>query len=178
MLGTPSEEPKQTEACAVHTDPVYLQRVADCAAKYEPLRLNEPRTSEGVNKLLVLDVDYTLFDHRSLAERPMDLARPHLHEFLAAAYQDFDIVIWSATTMRWVELKMRELGCLDHSNFKLVALFDATAMITCEARGYGVLDVKPLGVIWMLYPQFSAANTIMLDDVCRSRPCRPRKCGR
>jgi hypothetical protein len=41
--------------------------------------LNPPR--EG-KKLLVLDIDYTLFDHRSTAENPAELMRPYLHEFL------------------------------------------------------------------------------------------------
>lgn len=77
-------------------------------------------------KLLVLDIDYTLFDHRSTAENPRELMRPckclirqyfpvilslfnvyfcqllhaDLHEFLSAAYAAYDIMIWSAT--RWV----------------------------------------------------------------------------
>ena len=38
-------------------------------------------------KLLVLDIDYTLFDHRSTAETGYELMRPFLHEFLTAAYQ-------------------------------------------------------------------------------------------
>lgn len=45
--------------------------------------LNEPR--EG-KKLLVLDIDYTLFDHRSVAETGNELMRPYLHEFLTDAY--------------------------------------------------------------------------------------------
>lgn len=75
-------------------------------------------------KLLVLDIDYTLFDHRSTAENPLQLMRPcmlldflvsvfyhyplstdeslgyliaDLHEFLTAAYAEYDIIIWSAT---------------------------------------------------------------------------------
>jgi ubiquitin-like domain-containing CTD phosphatase 1 len=83
----------------LHEDPVYIERVNNRAAKYEPLRLQEPRGG-AVSRLLVLDVDYTLFDHRSPAEKPMDLARPHLHEFLAAAYQLYEIIIWSATSMK------------------------------------------------------------------------------
>jgi ubiquitin-like domain-containing CTD phosphatase 1 len=81
--------------------------------------LNEPRPGK---KLLVLDIDYTLFDHRSAAETGNELMRPFLHEFLTAAYnvcimlgiffninftficmvpilQDYDIMIWSATSM-------------------------------------------------------------------------------
>ena len=48
--------------------------------------LHPPRAGK---KLLVLDIDYTLFDHRSTAETPMELARPHLHSFLAAAYAEY-----------------------------------------------------------------------------------------
>lgn len=66
--------------------------------------LNPPR--EG-KKLLVLDVDYTLFDHRSCAETGVELMRPYLHEFLTSAYEDYDIVIWSTTNMKWIEAKMK-----------------------------------------------------------------------
>lgn len=46
--------------------------------------LNEPRPGK---KLLVLDIDYTLFDHRSAAEQGYELMRPYLHEFLTSAYK-------------------------------------------------------------------------------------------
>ena len=44
-------------------------------------------------KLLVLDIDYTLFDHRSTAETGYELMRPFLHEFLTTAYTEYDLVI-------------------------------------------------------------------------------------
>lgn len=66
--------------------------------------MNPPR--EG-KKLLVLDIDYTIFDLGSSAERPEELARPYLHEFMTACYEHFDLIIWSATSMKWVEVKMR-----------------------------------------------------------------------
>lgn len=37
-------------------------------------------------KLLVLDIDYTLFDHRSVGQNGQELMRPYLHEFLLSAY--------------------------------------------------------------------------------------------
>ena len=53
--------------------------------------LNAPRPGK---KLLVADIDYTIFDLNSSAERAEELARPFLHQFFAAAYADYDIVIW------------------------------------------------------------------------------------
>lgn len=46
--------------------------------------LNDPRPGK---KLLVLDIDYTLFDHRSVAESGIELMRPYLHDFLESAYK-------------------------------------------------------------------------------------------
>jgi ubiquitin-like domain-containing CTD phosphatase 1 len=42
-------------------------------------------------KALVLDIDYTLFDLSSSAEKAEELARPYLHEFLAHAHQWYDV---------------------------------------------------------------------------------------
>ena len=54
--------------------------------KYQVDVINDLREDK---KLLVLDIDYTLFDHRTPAETGAELMRPHLHEFLASAYQVF-----------------------------------------------------------------------------------------
>ncbi len=45
-------------------------------------------------KLLVLDIDYTLFDHRSEAQTGTELMRPFLHEFLAQAYAVIIIITY------------------------------------------------------------------------------------
>ncbi|XP_021740433.1 ubiquitin-like domain-containing CTD phosphatase [Chenopodium quinoa] len=126
-------------------------------------------------KLLVLDIDYTLFDHRSTAENPLQLMRPYLHDFLTAAYAEYDIMIWSATSMKWVELKMGQLGVLNNPNYKITALLDHLAMITVQSESRGVFDCKPLGLIWAHFPEYyNSTNTIMFDDLRRNFVMNPQ----
>ncbi|KAI4298967.1 hypothetical protein L6164_032470 [Bauhinia variegata] len=126
-------------------------------------------------KLLVLDIDYTLFDHRSTAENPLELMRPYLHDFLTSVYSEYDIMIWSATSMKWIELKMGQLGVLDNPNYKITALLDHLAMITVQSTSRGVFDCKPLGLIWAQFPEFyNASNTIMFDDLRRNFVMNPQ----
>merc|ERR1719158_466373 len=153
------------EEVAIQFQDVYLKKIERRVKSYEVKILNEPR--EG-KKLLVLDIDYTLFDHKSTAETGRELMRPYLHEFLTTAYEDYDIVIWSATNMKWIEEKMKVLGCDTHPSYKLSFYLDSRAMISIQADRYGVIEVKPLGVIWGKFPQFSKENTIMFDDLRRN----------
>ncbi|KAG5029594.1 hypothetical protein AAZX31_05G156700 [Glycine max] len=126
-------------------------------------------------KLLVLDIDYTLFDHRSTAENPLQLMRPYLHEFLTSVYSEYDIMIWSATSMKWIKVKMEQLGVLGNPNYKITALLDHMAMITVQTSSRGVFDCKPLGLIWAKFPEFyNASNTIMFDDLRRNFVMNPQ----
>ena len=75
----------------VQNHPDFLSKIEKRVRDVKVDILNPPRPGK---KLLVLDIDYTLFDHRSVAEHFDQLMRPHLHEFLASAYADYDIVIW------------------------------------------------------------------------------------
>uniref|UniRef100_A0A7S1SVM3 protein-serine/threonine phosphatase n=1 Tax=Tetraselmis chuii TaxID=63592 RepID=A0A7S1SVM3_9CHLO len=128
--------------------------------------MNAPRPGK---KCLVLDIDYTLFDLGSTAERPEELARPYLHEFLSATYQFYDIIIWSATSMKWVKVKMQELGVLSHPEYKITCMLDHKAMVTVHTEKYGVFDCKPLSFIWAKFPsQYTESNTVMLDDLRRN----------
>ncbi|BFF91984.1 ubiquitin-like domain-containing CTD phosphatase 1 [Drosophila madeirensis] len=156
---------------SVENSAVYLAKVQRRVRDYKIKELSPPR--EG-KKLLVLDIDYTLFDHRSPAETGTELMRPYLHEFLTSAYADYDIVIWSATSMRWIEEKMRLLGVANNESYKIMFYLDSNAMISVHVQERGVVDVKPLGVIWALYKQYSASNTIMFDDIRRNFLMNPK----
>ncbi|XP_011002418.1 PREDICTED: ubiquitin-like domain-containing CTD phosphatase [Populus euphratica] len=156
----------QDEAVDIEDDEVNKQKLRRRIDQYEIELKNPCRPGK---KLLVLDIDYTLFDHRSTAETPLELMRPYLHEFLTAIYAEYDIMIWSATSMKWVELKMGQLGVLNNPNYKITALLDHSAMITVQSDSCGIFECKPLGLIWAKFPEFySSKNTIMFDDLRRN----------
>lgn len=56
------------EEIAIENQEVYLNKVARRVKEYEVKILNELRTGK---KLLVLDIDYTLFDHKTTAQSGM-----------------------------------------------------------------------------------------------------------
>lgn len=111
MMGTPVEEEEEPVEdsnviddigmgsavdIAVRDRPENLLKIQDRVDNYKFKQLNAPRVGK---RLLVLDIDYTVFDHRSTAERMTDLMRPYLHEFLTAVYPHYDIFFWSATSL-------------------------------------------------------------------------------
>ncbi|XP_014485952.1 PREDICTED: ubiquitin-like domain-containing CTD phosphatase 1 [Dinoponera quadriceps] len=161
----------EEEEVEVEKAEVNLHKIQIRIDRYMITELNPLR--EG-KKLLVLDIDYTLFDHKSVAESGAELMRPYLHEFLARAYKSYDIVIWSATSMRWINEKMKLLGVSSHPSYKIAFHLDVLAMITVYTPKYGVVRVKPLGIIWGKYKQYSAKNTIMFDDIRRNFIMNPQ----
>ncbi|XP_034937252.1 ubiquitin-like domain-containing CTD phosphatase 1 [Chelonus insularis] len=156
-LDTEQEEEVELENMEVHLD-----KIKKRIETYKVEVLNPPRENK---KLLVLDIDYTLFDHRSVASSGIELMRPYLHEFLTRAYKHYDIVIWSATSMKWINEKMKLLGVTDNPNYKIAFHLDCQAMISVYSKERGLIDVKPLGVIWGKFPAYSPRNTIMFDDI-------------
>ncbi|XP_076367713.1 ubiquitin-like domain-containing C-terminal domain phosphatase 1 isoform X3 [Tachypleus tridentatus] len=155
----------EEEEIAIENREEFLAKVQKRIKEYDIKILSNPRPGK---KLLVLDIDYTLFDHRSTAQSASELMRPYLHEFLTSAYEDYDIVIWSATSMKWIEVKMKELGVVSNPNYKILFYLDSAAMISIHTPKYGLIDVKPLGVIWGKFEQYSSKNTIMFDDIRRN----------
>ena len=69
---------------------------------------------------------------------------------------------------------MKLLGCSNNPNYKLAMYLDSRAMISVETEKYGLVDVKPLGVIWGKYPQYTKDNTIMFDDLRRNFLMNPQ----
>ncbi|CAD7936118.1 unnamed protein product [Amoebophrya sp. A120] len=143
--------------------------------------VNPPRPGK---KLLMLDIDYTFFDHRTPAESALQLRRPYLMEFLTAVYPHYDIGIWSATGKQWIDLKLQQLEILaaPATAFNLCIVLDARAMIsTWSAKKQTVVKVKPLEVIWRYAKQmnyganFNPENTIMFDDLGRNFLLNPQQ---
>ncbi|RPD66450.1 HAD subfamily IIID h [Lentinus tigrinus ALCF2SS1-7] len=133
-------------------------------------------------RLLVLDIDYTILDTKPLtsgALPPQECARPGLHEFLEAVYPHYDICIWSQTSWVWLETKLVELGMLGGvRNYKISFVLDKTCMFTV----FSVKDGKPykhsvkaLQIIWNHFPQYSAKNTIHIDDLGRNFALNPKE---
>ena len=128
----------------------------------------EELTPQVHSRLLILDVDYTFFDHRTPNESIAPLTRPGLHDFLERANKEFDIVVWSATGYKWVFLKCKEMGLLDNPRFKIRFLLSERPMFTLEIESRGKLRCvrcKPLAFIWAKYPEYKPEKSIMFDDV-------------
>jgi ubiquitin-like domain-containing CTD phosphatase 1 len=166
------EDPEQPDNDSFENRDVYLAKIKRRVDEYKVEVFNPPRPGK---KLLVLDIDYTLFDHRSSAETGAELMRPYLHEFLTSAYEHYDIVIWSATSMKWIIEKMKLLRVHTNENFKMTFYLDYNAMISIHHPSKGVVNVKPLKVIWQKFPEFySSKNTIMFDDIRRNFLMNPK----
>ena len=52
-------------------------------------------------------------------------------------YAHYDLVIWSATSMKWIEVKMRELGVSTHAGYKVALFLDHQSMVTVRDEKHG-----------------------------------------
>ncbi|KAJ2598517.1 hypothetical protein GGF40_002086 [Coemansia sp. RSA 1286] len=131
--------------------------------------LNAPRPGK---RLLVLDLDYTLFDCKNVSGNVADMARPGLHELLASVYPQYDLVVWSQTKWHVVESKITLLGMLTHPLYRITTALDISTMLTVKSvRGGQVMthQVKPLEFIWARFPeQYNKENTVHVDDLSRN----------
>ncbi|RKO98563.1 hypothetical protein CXG81DRAFT_15756 [Caulochytrium protostelioides] len=146
-------------------------------AKMPPITLIHPLRPH--KKLLVLDLDYTLFDCKTVVSHISQRMRPGMHEMLVALYPYYELVIWSQTSWRWLEAKITDLGMLTHANYKLAFVLDRTCMfsVVSHQKKHSMLvkhQVKSLELIWRRLPQFSAANTIHVDDLRQNFAMNPQ----
>eukprot|EP01066_Platyproteum_vivax_P002802 Platyproteum_vivax@DN1350_c0_g1_i1.p1 len=167
-----------TDADNIRTD-LHIKRLNKAIAKTEIQFINPLRPGR---KLLVLDLDYTLFDCKPNTLGSMaDLKRPHLEYFLASVYPFYDLVIWSQTSWKWVELKCTELGLLTSNQYKLSFVLDQSSMFTVtsktkegEVKSH---QVKALEIIWAKLPtnQYGPKNTVHVDDLSRNFAMNPKQ---
>ena len=111
-----------------------MEKLRDSIAKTEisSRMMNEPRPNFP---LLVLDLDHTLLDFDSKSSNFAKMKRPYMHEFLGLVYQHFDLVIWSQTSWKWLEIKLIELGFLEPSNpYKILFVLDKECMFRRKSR--------------------------------------------
>jgi len=80
--------------------------------------------------------------------------------------------------MKWIDVKMSELGVYSNPNYKISFALDHSAMFTVTMYREGerrIHDIKALGVIWGKFPEFyTPENTIHLDDLSRNFAFNPR----
>jgi len=136
--------------------------------------INPPR--EGKH-LLVVDLDHTLLDFSSSDANQVGMKRPFMDEFLTSAYEDYDLVVWSQTSWRWLEMKLTELGMLVHPAYRICFVLDKTSMfpIVSTIKGKDKKhQVKPLQILWTKFPYWGAHNTVHIDDLKRNFALNPQ----
>ncbi|KNE68220.1 HAD hydrolase, family IIID [Allomyces macrogynus ATCC 38327] len=172
-------EPILSPATAALLDQYVMMMTIDLA---HPPRLGK--------KLLVLDLDHTLFDCKSSSPNPHDLIRPGTHEFLTTVYTSFDLAIWSQSSRTLLNHKLATLGLLDTANhtYRIAFTLDATAMfpVTPRSRSPSLeraesptwqsrMHVKALSLIWARFPEtWTRATTMHVDDLQRNFALNPR----
>ena len=164
------------EASNALADPAVRKKMLDTAAALKINLINSPRKGKP---LLVLDLDYTLFDMKSTAEKFEDLKRPFSDHFLKTVYPYYDIVVWSQTSWKWLEIKLTELGFLTSPHYKICFVLDKTCMFRiASVRKNGQRrkhQVKSLGIIWEQFKgQWGAHNTVHVDDLGRNFALNPQ----
>eukprot|EP00163_Fabomonas_tropica_P004934 TRINITY_DN1440_c0_g1_i1.p2 TRINITY_DN1440_c0_g1~~TRINITY_DN1440_c0_g1_i1.p2 ORF type:complete len:169 (+),score=33.25 TRINITY_DN1440_c0_g1_i1:575-1081(+) len=114
---------------------------------------------------------------KSPANHIDELKRPFMDDFLATAYEDYDLVIWSQTAWHWLEAKLTELGILTNYRYKICFVMDITSMFYVNSLVKGQEkrhQVKALGIIWAKFPQYNEKGTLHIDDLARNFAMNPK----
>jgi len=141
--------------------------------------INPPVAGRG-RRCLVLDIDYTIFDHKSNFEKAPEYTRPYLHEFLTVCNQHYDLIIWSATAMSHITTKLQNMGVLSHPSYSLTMVLTKDHMIPYPlpqkigATKTKYQDIKPLQIIWDKFPEcYTPQNSIHIDDIMENFAMNP-----
>ena len=98
--------------------------------------LGEPRPGK---RLCVMDIDHTLYDptgqgNATISEAAYDASigsrcRPGLDAFLCSAYREYDLMIWSASSMRRIMTLLAQMGLFAPSaEYRILAVLDNSSM--------------------------------------------------
>ncbi|GAA95573.1 uncharacterized protein L969DRAFT_101676 [Mixia osmundae IAM 14324] len=154
------------------------RRIREAVEKWKPDIMLPPRKDA---KLLVLDLDYTLLDCKTWGKNTTseDFARPGLHEFLRRVTDaKWDIMIWSQTHWRYLEQKLLELNMIGGDNeYNIVTVLDRQTMFSVHSNRKGKIvrhEVKALQIIWDRFPEYTANNTVHIDDLSRNAVLQPQ----
>ncbi|KAI9605124.1 hypothetical protein H4Q26_003097 [Puccinia striiformis f. sp. tritici PST-130] len=185
LLGTPEDEslsntrPQDSSSSSSSTldqlDSHSLRKARQSQDSVLYMSRNPPRPGK---KLLVLDLDYTLMDSKAYSDYSVHAL--DLHEFLSALWPYYDICIWSATSWRWLESKLVELGMVggNYSDKYLIQfVLDRGTMFEVTSMRHGKIskhEVKALELIWRKIPAYNETNTVHLDDLSRNFALNPR----
>lgn len=152
------------------TDEHVIARVAARCMSYQPHLIQGFRPELPV---IVFDLDYTVFDHRSSAEGAHDLIRPWAHAMFTSLYPRWNLVVWSATSMSWLLTKLRVLQLDNQAAFGFAAALCNAACVEVRLPE-GRKRVKPLAVPWAIWPgTCTPANTVAIDDIERNFMLNP-----
>ncbi|CEM01776.1 unnamed protein product [Vitrella brassicaformis CCMP3155] len=122
-------------------------------------------------KLLVLDLDYTVFDCKGDPRAIQDAKRPFLDHFMETVYAHYDIAVWSQTEWKWVEMKCTELGFLTSPKYAVNFVLDSRQK-DGTSRTH---EVKALEIIWAKFPDtWGPHNTLHVDDLSRNFAMNPK----
>lgn len=159
----------------VATDDENMKKLQKAIESTKINYINQPRQGKS---LLVLDIDYTIFDMKSAADNFDQLKRPFTDFLLQTLYPHYDICFWSQTSWKWIEIKLTELGILSNPNYKVLFALDKKAMFTVSSKDrHGKMykhQVKALQLIWDKLPKmYSHKNTIHIDDLGRNFAMNP-----
>ena len=110
-----------------------VRRLERAVAKTDIWFMNPRRPGKS---LCVLDLDHTLLDFSKRTESSTNesFKRPFMYDFLTKVYSKYDIAIWSQTHWSWLEIKLTELGFINHPDFKVCFVLDKTAMFKVKAK--------------------------------------------